>query len=64
MVTERTRNIFDYLCRILEDGLATIEDVRRFIGNFEDLSEGEVSFLDNALSAPFFGEQDLNGSQH
>jgi len=49
MVSERTRNIFEYLCAVLNDGLASMDDIRAFISNLEELSDGEAQFLQGAF---------------
>ena len=54
MVSERTRNIFEYLCAVLNDGLASLEDVRNFIGGLRDLADNEALFLEGAfMEDPF-----------
>ncbi|MHC4252022.1 MAG: hypothetical protein ACYS9X_23125 [Planctomycetota bacterium] len=56
MVSERTRNIFEYLCAVLRDGLASPGDVRRFIGDLRELSEKEMAFLEGAFMEDLFTE--------
>jgi hypothetical protein len=54
MISERTRNIFEYLCAVLRDGLASPEDVMKFVGKLRDLSRNEASFLEGAfMTDPF-----------
>jgi len=54
MVSERTRNIFEYLCAVLHDGLADLDDIRKFIGGLRDLSDDEALFLEGAfMQDPF-----------
>ena len=56
MVSERTRNIFEYLCAVLNDGLASLEDVRDFIGGLRELSRNEMAFLEGAFLQDIFTE--------
>ena len=54
MVSQRTRNVFEYLCTVLGEGLASVEDVRKFIRELRELSDGEIAFLETALlESPF-----------
>jgi len=49
VISDRTQNIFEYLCAVLRDGLATPKDVRRFIAALRGLSSSEEAFLDTAF---------------
>ncbi|MHC5057171.1 MAG: hypothetical protein ACYTKD_21040 [Planctomycetota bacterium] len=62
MVSERTRNIFEYLCAVLNDGLASLEDVRKFIGGLRDLSDNEALFLEGAFMEDPFRTLDKQAS--
>ena len=63
MVSERTRNIFEYLCAVLNDGLADLDDVRRFIGGLKDLSDNEALFLEGAFTADPFRMHEEDASE-
>ena len=54
MVSERTQNIFEYLCAVLNDGLADLDEIKKFIGGLRDLSDDEALFLEGAfMQDPF-----------
>ncbi len=55
MISDRTQNIFEYLCAVLRDGLASPKDVRRFIADLRGLTSSEEAFLDTAfIDEPVF----------
>jgi hypothetical protein len=55
VISDRTQNIFEYLCAVLRDGLASPKDVRRFIADLRGLSSSEAAFLDTAfIDEPLF----------
>jgi len=65
MVSERTRNIFEYLCAVLNDGLADLDDVRKFIHGLRDLSDDEALFLEGAFMAdPFRAHEEDASKRH
>jgi len=65
MVSERTRNIFEYLCAVLKDGLADLDDVRRFIDGLRDLSDDEALFLEGAfMQDPFRAHEEDASKRH
>ena len=62
MVSERTRNIFEYLCAVLNDGLANLDDVKNFIATLRDIPRDDALFLEGAFVLDPFRAFDTGAS--